>query len=117
MRGRFDIHRVDLCVVPGNRLGQAGALNNLGTMLWLTDDYPGATEALQQALDLHRELGDRGGEVEALNEYGALCRVRGDLTEAAVKRPRSRANSPTSTPRGVRWGNPQRTPTRALWPN
>jgi tetratricopeptide (TPR) repeat protein len=33
-------------------------------------------------LHIFRELGDRGGEIEALNETGTLYRVSGDLAQA-----------------------------------
>ena len=38
--------------------------------------------ALEQALDIYHDGGDRGGEVEALNERGTLYRVSGDLAQA-----------------------------------
>ena len=37
---------------------------------------------LQEALDVYRELGDRGSEAEALNEVGALHKPGGDLSRA-----------------------------------
>ena len=48
----------------------------------LTGDYLGAAEALEETLGLYRDLGNRGGEVAALNETGTLHRVRGDLDGA-----------------------------------
>jgi tetratricopeptide (TPR) repeat protein len=47
-----------------------------------TGDYPAAAQALEQALDILRDLGDRSGEAEALNERGTLYRVSGDLAQA-----------------------------------
>ena len=47
-----------------------------------TGDYPGAARDLDQALALYRDLSDRGGEAEALNEIGTLHRARGDLARA-----------------------------------
>src|SRR5262249_7076428 len=44
--------------------------------------HPAATQALEQALSTFRDLGDRGGEAEALNETGTLHRVSGDLARA-----------------------------------
>ena len=41
-------------------------------------DFAAAAEALEAALGIYRDLGDRGGEAEALNEVGTLRRVRGD---------------------------------------
>jgi tetratricopeptide (TPR) repeat protein len=43
---------------------------------------PTAAGALEQALGIYRDLGDRDGEVTALNESGTLRRVRGDLARA-----------------------------------
>ena len=37
---------------------------------------------MQAALRIYREIGDLGGEVEALNEVATLYRVRGDLSQA-----------------------------------
>jgi tetratricopeptide (TPR) repeat protein len=48
----------------------------------LTDDYPGAARDLQKALGIYHDLGDRGGQVEALNEAGALSWARGDFGQA-----------------------------------
>jgi tetratricopeptide (TPR) repeat protein len=47
----------------GDRLGQAGALNDLGVVRWLTGDYPAAAQVLEQALGIYRDLGDRLGQV------------------------------------------------------
>jgi hypothetical protein len=33
-------------------------------------DYPAAAQALEQALDIYGDFGDRGGEVTAFNEWG-----------------------------------------------
>jgi tetratricopeptide (TPR) repeat protein len=48
----------------------------------LTGDHPAAAESLEQALGIYRDLGHRGGEVEALNKRGTLYRVSGDLAQA-----------------------------------
>jgi tetratricopeptide (TPR) repeat protein len=37
---------------------------------------------LEEALDIYRDIGDRGGEVTTLNETGTLLRVSGDLAQA-----------------------------------
>ena len=56
----------------GDRLGQANAFTDLGTVRRLTGDYPGAAGDLEQALAIYRDLGDRGGEAEVLSETGTL---------------------------------------------
>ena len=43
---------------------------------------PAAAAVQEEALGIYRTIGDRGGEVETLNELGTLCRVRGDLGQA-----------------------------------
>jgi Flp pilus assembly protein TadD len=48
----------------------------------VTGDYPAAAQALDQSLDILRDVGDRCNEVEVLNERGTLHRVSGDLTSA-----------------------------------
>jgi tetratricopeptide (TPR) repeat protein len=48
----------------------------------LTGDYRAATQDLEHVLGIYRDLGDRGGETEALNERGTLYRVCGDLAQA-----------------------------------
>jgi tetratricopeptide (TPR) repeat protein len=37
---------------------------------------------MERALGTYRDIGDRGGEAEALNERGTLHRVSGDLARA-----------------------------------
>ena len=54
----------------GDRLGEAGALNDLGIMRRLTDDYPAAAQAHEEALAIYRGLGERLGEANALNLLG-----------------------------------------------
>jgi tetratricopeptide (TPR) repeat protein len=45
----------------------------------LTGDYPAAAQSQEQALRIYRDLGQRGGEGQTLNERGTLYRVRGGL--------------------------------------
>jgi transcriptional regulator with XRE-family HTH domain/tetratricopeptide (TPR) repeat protein len=66
----------------GDRLGQANALTDLGSVRWRMGDYPGAAKALEQALEIYRDIGNRTGQASTLNEWGTLHRVRGDLTQA-----------------------------------
>lgn len=48
----------------------------------MTGDCPDAFRALEQALAVYRDLGNRNGEAEALNETGALYRISGNLARA-----------------------------------
>jgi tetratricopeptide (TPR) repeat protein/transcriptional regulator with XRE-family HTH domain len=56
----------------GDRPGLAAAQGNLGRMLIQTGDYPSAERALQQALDLYRQLGSDRGQADMLTELGRL---------------------------------------------
>src|SRR4029077_12456744 len=67
----------------GDRLGQAGALNDLGDVRRLTGDYRAAAQDLEQALGLYRDLGDRLGQANALNNLGAVRWLTGDYRAAA----------------------------------
>jgi tetratricopeptide (TPR) repeat protein len=67
----------------GDRLGQAGALNDLGILRRLTGDYPAAAQAHEQALNIYRDLGDQRGQANALNDLGAVRRGTGDYPAAA----------------------------------
>jgi len=46
------------------------------------DNYPAAAQALEQALDIFRDIGQLGGEGQTLNEKGTLHRDRGELALA-----------------------------------
>lgn len=66
----------------GDRLGQAGALNNVGAVRRLTGDYTGAEDAHRQALTLYQDLGDQLGQANALNYLGAVLHLTGDYSAA-----------------------------------
>jgi tetratricopeptide (TPR) repeat protein/DNA-binding SARP family transcriptional activator len=68
----------------GDRCGQGASLNNLGVMRQMTGDYPGATLALAQALDLCCDLGDRQGQAHALNHLGSVRQETGDYPGATT---------------------------------
>jgi tetratricopeptide (TPR) repeat protein/transcriptional regulator with XRE-family HTH domain len=67
----------------GDRLGQAGALNDLGDVRRHTDEYPAAARDLEQALGIYRDLGNRLGEANALNNLGIVRQLTGDYPAAA----------------------------------
>jgi len=67
----------------GDRLGQANALLDLGTVRWLTGDYPGAASALSEALGISRDLGDRLGQASALTDLGVVRWLTADYADAA----------------------------------
>jgi tetratricopeptide (TPR) repeat protein/transcriptional regulator with XRE-family HTH domain len=66
----------------GDRLGEAGALNQLGIVRRMTAEYADATEAQEAALGIYRDLGDRLGEANALNQLGIVQRMTGDYAGA-----------------------------------
>jgi tetratricopeptide (TPR) repeat protein/transcriptional regulator with XRE-family HTH domain len=67
----------------GDRLGQAGALKDLGDVRRWACDYPGAAQVLEQALDIYRDLGDRLGQANALSYLGDVRMLTGDYPAAA----------------------------------
>jgi tetratricopeptide (TPR) repeat protein len=66
-----------------HRIGQAIALVYLGSAARRARDLPVAGQALGESLALYRDLGNCSGKPAALNEMGALHRLRGDLDQAA----------------------------------
>jgi tetratricopeptide (TPR) repeat protein/transcriptional regulator with XRE-family HTH domain len=66
----------------GDRLGEASALTDLGTVQRLAGDHPGAARTLDQSLRLCRDLGSRLGEAGALHELGIVGRMTGDYPAA-----------------------------------
>lgn len=65
-----------------DRLGQAGALAELGEVCRLAGDYPAAMRHLHAALRLYRDLGERRGQANALTELGAAQLLTGDYEGA-----------------------------------
>jgi tetratricopeptide (TPR) repeat protein len=65
-----------------DRLGEANALAQLGTVLLKTCDYRAAAQALQEALGICVDLGDRLGEANALSNLGAVRYLTGDYPAA-----------------------------------
>jgi tetratricopeptide (TPR) repeat protein/transcriptional regulator with XRE-family HTH domain len=66
----------------GDRLGQADALTDLGSLRRLTGDYPAAVRDLLEALGIYRDLGDRPGQAGALTGLGDVRRMTADVPGA-----------------------------------
>jgi tetratricopeptide (TPR) repeat protein/transcriptional regulator with XRE-family HTH domain len=66
----------------GDRLAEAGALNDLGDVQRRVGEYEPAVASLKEALALYRELGSRLGEANALNDLGDVQRILGDYRAA-----------------------------------
>jgi tetratricopeptide (TPR) repeat protein len=67
----------------GDRLDQANALADLGTVRRLAGDYGGAERELRQALGLYRALGSRLGQAHALTDLGKARSRTGNYPGAA----------------------------------
>ena len=65
------------------RFVEADALIYLGREQQLTGDYPAAAGGLQQALELHRDLGNLNGRPHALSSLGVVNQETGDYPAAA----------------------------------
>jgi tetratricopeptide (TPR) repeat protein len=66
-----------------DRLGEANALDDLGTAQQLTGDYRGAVETHEAALARYRDLRDRLGQANALSHLGYAWSVTDDYPRAA----------------------------------
>jgi tetratricopeptide (TPR) repeat protein/transcriptional regulator with XRE-family HTH domain len=66
----------------GDRLSEAGALNDLGILLYLAGDYQNAAATLQTALAIYRHLGNRLGQANTLHSTGSTLRRMADYTGA-----------------------------------
>src|SRR5215472_4470956 len=72
--GSLDAHRtLELWRQLGDPLRQAWALDELGMVHQETGDYSAAAACLEEALELHRDLGSRHGEIVALTNRGELA--------------------------------------------
>jgi tetratricopeptide (TPR) repeat protein/transcriptional regulator with XRE-family HTH domain len=67
----------------GDRPGEANALTDLGDVRQLTGDYPGAAQALLEALSIYGGLEDRLGQANALSILGIARQQTGDYQGAA----------------------------------
>jgi tetratricopeptide (TPR) repeat protein/transcriptional regulator with XRE-family HTH domain len=67
----------------GDRLSQARALYELGSVMHLTGDFPAAAQAQEQALGIYRDLCDREGEADSLRALGVIQLVTGEFRAAA----------------------------------
>jgi tetratricopeptide (TPR) repeat protein/transcriptional regulator with XRE-family HTH domain len=66
----------------GDRLSEANALSNLGTVRYLTGKYQSAAQAHDAALTLYQELGSRQDQANALTGLGIVRYLDGDYPKA-----------------------------------
>jgi len=92
-----------------HKTNAADGYNNLGINLVLIGQWDRAQEALERALSIATEAGDRGAELPMiLDSLGELCTLRGDLEEALSYSQRAVA---LADQKGNKWyqGQTQRT--------
>jgi transcriptional regulator with PAS, ATPase and Fis domain/Tfp pilus assembly protein PilF len=92
-----------------HKTNAADGYNNLGINLVLIGQWDRAQEALERALAIATEAGDRGAELPMiLDSLGELCTLRGDLDEAYTYSQRAVA---LADEKGNKWyqGQTQRT--------
>ena len=63
---------------------RAKALRGAGVLAWVQGNYGRATALFEEALALHRDLGDRRGIATALGNLGAVARYQGDYRRATT---------------------------------
>src|SRR5579863_1861285 len=68
----------------GDRLGQAGALAELGAVQRNIGNYPDAATALDEALHIYRDLGEELGQANTLSDLGVVRRITGNYPDAAA---------------------------------
>ncbi|MQY13492.1 Regulatory protein AfsR [Streptomyces sp. RB5] len=73
---------IDAARLLGDRLGQANALHDLGTVWRLTDQYEAAARAQEEALGIYRDLGERLGQANAFTELAGVRRLTDDYPAA-----------------------------------
>jgi tetratricopeptide (TPR) repeat protein/transcriptional regulator with XRE-family HTH domain len=66
----------------GDRLGEAGALADLGQLHQAVSDYPAAAASLAQAVAMFGDIGDVSGQAYALNDLGFVQVLTGDYRAA-----------------------------------
>jgi tetratricopeptide (TPR) repeat protein len=62
----------------GDRLSEADALTELGTIQRMAGDYQAADRSLTLSLERYHDLGDRRGEASALKDLGAVQALTGE---------------------------------------
>jgi tetratricopeptide (TPR) repeat protein/transcriptional regulator with XRE-family HTH domain len=65
-----------------DRLSEANALNDLGTVRRLTGEFPAAVELHEQALGIYRQIGSALGEANAVYYLGDMRRLTGEFPAA-----------------------------------
>ena len=87
-RGNFNEARAKLTEAltlsqrEGNGPGEANAMHQLGTVLYIIGDREAAREYIEKALTIRRELGNLRGEADSLNNLVAVYHGLNDFVQA-----------------------------------
>ncbi len=73
----------------GDRLGEAGALADLGQLQQAVSDYPAAAASLAEAVAMFGDIGDAPGQAYALNDLGFVQVLTGDYRAAEASHQRA----------------------------
>jgi CHAT domain-containing protein/tetratricopeptide (TPR) repeat protein len=73
---------IPLYKAAGDKVGEADALNNLGSLYSYLGEGQQALARFAQALPLYKAIGDRGGEAAALNNMGSVSLDMGEPQQA-----------------------------------
>ncbi|WP_344654828.1 ATP-binding protein [Catenulispora subtropica] len=81
----LEVHRsaAEAAARRDHSAAHAAALTDLGQVQQLMGDYPGATDVLAQALEIHRQIGNHLGEANTLNGLGQIHQQIGNYPSAA----------------------------------
>jgi len=87
------LHQVALAAArgAGDRVGEAGALAELGVLQLNTGDHPAAAASLTRAAAMFDDLGDGSGQAYAMNQLAFLHTVTGDYHFAAAIQQQARS--------------------------
>jgi len=83
----------------GDRLGEAGALAELGVLKLDAGDHQAAATRLTQAAAIFDDLGDGSGQAYALNHLSFLHTVTGDYSSAAAVHQQARLHASDASAR------------------
>jgi tetratricopeptide (TPR) repeat protein/transcriptional regulator with XRE-family HTH domain len=83
----------------GDRLGEAGALAELGVLQLNNGDHPVAAASLTQAAAIFDDLDDGSGQAYALNQLSFLHTVTGDYRSAAAVHQQARLHASDASAR------------------
>ena len=66
----------------GNKMGSAGAINNIGIIYYGQGDYPKALEYYLRSLTILEEIGNKEVSISVINNIGTIYDVQGDFPKA-----------------------------------